>query len=355
MPQPVATLDAGLSKIGIDRRQLGFLLGAAGVVTALPAGASSQCERLVVSTWGGDFAKSLEEIFASRMTAEAAFVADVGNASTRKSRLLAERARPNGSADIVCLDSIDMHQMAEQGLLHPVAASDVPNIANVLPEFQRNHSVPQAYSAKVIVYNPEKMRAPGSFRDLWKGDYAGKIGLADLLALAVIESAALISGGSATNYEPGKAKLLELKAAGVKLYPSNESLAAALKSGEIWATIMWRARALQWQSAGLPVAYSVPEEGATPITFEIAMARNAPNKACAANFLNAALDPAAQVAFATRMGYCPTVVNAKLPAELAAKVEFTPEQRARFFKQDFAYIDKNQAQLIDWWTREFKG
>src|SRR5206468_1641470 len=100
------------------------------------------------------------------------------------------------------------------------------------PEFRRPYAVPQAYSAKVIVYNPEKMPAPRSYRDLWNGAYAGRIGLADLLAVAAIESAALIAGGNARNYETGKAKLLELKASGVKLYPSNEALAVALKSGD---------------------------------------------------------------------------------------------------------------------------
>jgi putative spermidine/putrescine transport system substrate-binding protein len=55
------------------------------------------------------------------------------------------------------------------------------------------------------------------------------------------------------------------------------------------------------------------------------------------------------------MGYCPTVTNANLPSELAKEIEFTAEERANFFKQDLAYIDKNQSQLIDWWTRIFKA
>ena len=248
-----------------------------------------------------------------------------------------------------------MHQMASQNLLHELNTSEIPNLANVLPNFSRSYAVPQAFSAKVIVYNPDKMPAPKSFRDLWSGSYAGKIGLADLLSLSVIESAALIAGGNARNYEPGKEKLLELKASGVKLYPSNEALAVAIASGDVWATIMWRARAHQWKKAGLPVASVVPEEGATPITFEAASPRNAPNKTCAMAFLNQALDPVAQAEFAARIGYSPTVENVKLPPELAKEIAFTAEERANFFQQDLSYLEMNQSQLLDWWTRIFKA
>ncbi len=343
----------------IDRRRLMYLTGSAVAVGALPSASNSTqpCGRIVVGTWGGDFAKAIEATVGASVknSLGAEFVADVGAAGARKSRLLAERARPAGSNDVVCLDSLDMHQMAAQGLLHDLDQTTVPNLTHVLPAFARPYAVPQAFSAKVIVYNPEKMPAPKSFRDLWSGAYAGKIGLADLLALSAIESAALVAGGNSRNYEPGKDKLLELKASGVKLYPSNEALAVALASGDVWATIMWRARAHQWKKSGLPVASAVPEEGATPITFEVASPRNAANRTCAMAFLNHTLDPASQTQFAERMGYSPTVENARLSPELAKEIAFTAEERANFFKQDFTYLDQNQPQLLDWWTRVFKA
>jgi putative spermidine/putrescine transport system substrate-binding protein len=343
----------------LDKRQLFFYGAAAVTAVALPSGGASglSCEKVVVGTWGGDFSKVIETTIGgpTKSATGAEFVADVGAAGARKARLLAERDRPAGSMDIACLDSFDMHQMATQNLLLPLDASAVPNLANVNPAFARPYAAPLAFSGKVIVYNPDKMPAPKSYRDLWLGAYAGKIGVADLLSVHVIEAAALIAGGSATNYEPGKAKLMELKASGVKLYPSNEALAAALSSGEVWATIMWRARAYQWKKAGLPIASVVPEEGATPITFELAAARNAPNKPCALSFLNQSLDPVTQVKFAEQMGYVPTVANASLAPELAGQLDFTAAERANFFKQDLTYLNENQPQLIDWWTRVFKA
>ncbi len=267
--------------LGHSRRAL-MLGGGAACVTGLlrinlPGRAqSAACGRVVVGTWGGDYANFLDTYLHHQLQSGAGLevATDLGPASPRKSKLLAERNRPQGSVDIVCLDQTDMYQMARQGVLQDLSSGDVPNAARVIEPLRKAYSVPHVYSARVIVYNPEKMPKPGSYRDLWHPDCAGKIGFADLLAVSVLESAALAWGGGPSDYEPGKAKLLELKKTGVRLYPSNEALAAALKFGEIWATVMWRARAYQWRRAGIAVESAVPEEGATPITFEAGLAKN---------------------------------------------------------------------------------
>jgi putative spermidine/putrescine transport system substrate-binding protein len=318
---------------------------------------SAGCERVVVGTWGGDYAKFLDSNIGEPLHASAGLEAvnDIGSASQRKTKLLAEKARPRGTFDVVCLDQSDMAQMARQGLLQHITANDVPNLERVLEPLRKPYSIPHLYSARVIVFNPDKVPAPRSYRDLWKAPFAGKIGFADLLAVPILESAALAWGGGPTDYEPGKPKLLELKARGVRIYPSNEALATALASGEIWATIMWRSRAHQWRRAGIPVASAVPEEGATPITFEAAVPRNAPSRACALRYLNRMLDADAQAKFAEAMGYLPTVRNAELPSDLRKELDFTPEERDRFFKPDLGYLDENNSAFKEWWDKEFKS
>jgi putative spermidine/putrescine transport system substrate-binding protein len=345
--------------LGMNRRDVCAFGASAIAISLLPGGVSQSiaCDRVVVGTWGGDFAKAIEATIgvAVKKANGAEYVADVGAAGARKARLMAEQTRPVGGTDIVCLDNVDMYLMSKLGLLAPLDTRAMPNAANVIAGFAHDYSVPLAFSGKVIVYNPDKMPAPKSYRDLWSGAYAGRIGLADLLAVHNIEAAALIAGGNARDYEPGKDKLLELKASGVRLYPSNEALAAALASGDIWATIMWRARAQQWKKSGLSIANVAPEEGATPITFEAAAPRNAPNMVCATAFLNQALAPEAQVQLAEKIGYVPTVVNAKLAPEVGRELDFSPAERANFFHQDLGYLEANQTQLLDWWTRVFKA
>ena len=91
-------------------------------------------------------------------------------------------------------------------------------------------------------------------------------------------AATLAAGGNLSDFEPGKKKLLELKKLGVRVLPTNEAMAQALQSGEVWITPMWRARAIQWQNAGIPVTNVAPAEGAIPIVFDFGVPKNAPNK-----------------------------------------------------------------------------
>jgi putative spermidine/putrescine transport system substrate-binding protein len=54
---------------------------------------------------------------------------------------------------------------------------------------------------------------------------------------------------------------------------------------------MWKARALQWQDAGLPLGSVVPKEGTVPVVFEGAVAKNSRNPKGAWQFMNALLEP----------------------------------------------------------------
>jgi putative spermidine/putrescine transport system substrate-binding protein len=81
--------------------------------------------------------------------------------------------------------------------------------------------------------------------------------------------------------------------------------------------------------------------------------KNAPNKDGAYAWLNASLEPQAQVAFAQKMGYAPTVSNAQLPPELAQKLTFSAEEQAKLKTPDYGYVAKENQNLVQWWDREF--
>ena len=115
----------------------------------------------------------------------------------------------------------------------------------------------------------------------------------------------------------------------------------------------WRARAYMWRKEGLPLLDAVPKEGAVPILYRGAMAKNAPNPECGYRYLNAMLERPAQIGFAANMGYLPTVVDAKLPDDLQKAIGFTDAERENFFKQDYAYIAKNFAPWGEWWQKNF--
>jgi putative spermidine/putrescine transport system substrate-binding protein len=351
---PVAPARADLRRPnGVTRR--GTL--AAALAAGLPGLALAQSGQVVVGTWGGDYGDLLAVNIDRPLLRPRGIevVQDVGPQDPRKTKLIAERQSRRGSMDICCLSDIDMYTMAQQQVFEEVTPEKVPNLGKAIASLRRPYSAPHIYSAKVILYNPAKVSAPPqAYADLWDPKYRGRVGLADLLHLQNMETAAIVGGGTQGDYEPGKRKLMELRSLDVKIYPSNEALAAALKSEEVWLTIMWLARGFMWKKAGIPVEHAVPAEGATSICFEMAVPRNARNRDGGLAYLNAALDPRAQTAFADRMGYAPTVTDAVLPPELARQISLTPEQQAKLRTPDYAYVAQNQVALIDFWNKEFK-
>lgn len=331
------------------------LLGTAAAAAIAPnARAAGQ---VVVGTWGGDYAALLaSNIDKPLMTPSGVeVIQDVGNQDTRRAKLTAERASRRGSMDVACLSDIDLYTMSQLNVWEPITEANVPNLKHVPPAFRTPYSVPHIISGKVMLYNPAKMAAPTSFRDMWDPKLKGKLGLIDIQYLYVIMAANLAHGGGMTDFSKGKAALMELKKLEPKVYPSNEAWAVAMKSEEVLFGPMWLARGVFWKKGGINMAWSVPKEGAIAYVSGAAVAKNGPNKANGLAYLNAMLDPNAQVGFAKSMSYMPTVDNAPVPADIMHDIAFTPEQQAALNYPNFEYLAKETAGLLDWWNKEFKA
>ncbi len=158
-------------------------------------------------------------------------------------------------------------------------------------------------------------------------------------------AAALASGGSMTNYEPGKERLLACRKAGARILPTNEAMAQALQNEEVGICIMWKARAVQWQKAGAKVETVAPKEGIPLYISGFVIPKNAPNKDGAHVWLNEMLQPSAQEAFAEDMGYNGTVTNAKIPPATEKRIGFSADERKRLIDLDYGYLAKNDAAL----------
>ena len=332
-----------------------LLLGAA---LAAPAVAAAQSAEIVVGTWGGDYAALLaSEIEQPLLRPRGITVQqDVGTPAARKTKLIAERASRRASMDVVCLGDADTHAMGQLGLLEELTPEKVPNLAKVIPALRMPFTLPHIYSVRTILTNPGRISpAPTRYADLFEERFRRQIGFSDLLFTHMTESAAIAAGGDERNHQPGYAKLLEWKRLGARVYPSNEALAAALKSEEVSATIMWLGRAYMWKQAGIPVVATIPAEGATPYISCACVPRNARNKDAAFAYLNAMLDPRAALGFAERMGFLPTTTEAVLPERLQREIGLTAAQQARLRTQDFDYLAQTNSQTLDFWNREFKG
>jgi putative spermidine/putrescine transport system substrate-binding protein len=333
-------------------------MAAAGAATLLPRPSEAAGGKVVVGTWGGDYQDLLQQHIAAPLLEPAKIdvVYDTGGDPARRTKLLAEKRLPRGTVDIVALSAANMFEMNKADALLPLDWSKIPNGAHILPNIKTTYSVPHIFSSRVILYNPSKIpEAPTSYNDLWNPKYTGHVGVIDIQYQTTLESAAMISGGTLSNFEPAKDKMLALKNQGVKIMPTNEAMAQALKTEEIWICIMWKARGVMWQNAGVPVKMAYPKEGAVLYVSELGIAKNAPDKDTAYAYLNAALDPRAQQGFIATMGYNPTVDNLTPDGEMAERIGFAPEEKAKMLLEDYDYLAKNDSQLKEWWDKVFKS
>ena len=326
----------------------------------LPANARAAEAALsgVVGTWGGDYLKLLQENVDGPILRPQGCTTNyaVADQFVRKTQMLAERARQRGSMDVSLMGDVDMYNVKTAGTLVDIDAKAVPNYANVIDALRHPYAVPHIFSAQVIIYNPALIKTrPDSYLAALDPRNKGLVGFSNILSPYALMAGAMAEGGKAHDLEAGKKFFKALKPLAPRVYPSNEAVAAALKSGEIGMTFMWKARALQWRNAGLPVAFAFPKEGAVPYISEAGQLKNARSPAFAAAYMNALLTPSAQLAFAQKMGYAPTVTNAGLPADLQQQVGFTDAETKQIVKLDYAALAQGQSAADAYWNQDFKS
>ena len=344
-----------------SRRQV--LKGAAALaatgLAGLPAEVAAQAKgRVVVGTWGGDYARLLHKNIEQPILIKQGWevIQDQAGDPERRSKMLAERRLPRGTTDVQGLSALNMFQMHDAGVIDAIDYGKLKNAPNLLASMKYPYGVGHIYSGKVGVYNPKLLAtAPKSYKDIFDPKHGNKLGIIDIQYQYTLVAAALAAGGKVDDLEPGKKLLLECKKAGVRIYPTNEAFAQGLKTEEFATGVMWKARVVQWQNAGISVEAVTPGEGALAYVSGFVIPRNAPSKDGAYAYLDAMLEQSAQEAFAIDMGYNPTVTNAVVAPDLNKRIGFTPEEVKALVDLDYGYMTKNDVALKEWWDKELKG
>ncbi len=336
-------------------------LAGAGALSAMTPAWAQANKKAVLGTWGGDYSQLLTKNISKPLLAPAGWeiVNDDLGSQQRRTKVMAEKRLPKGTSDIQALAATDIGEMIEGDLLDKLDLSRIPNSKNVLKTFSIADSPyfsPHIYSGKVVLYNPKLIKdVPKGIADLWDPKNQGKVGVVDIQFNYTTMAAALMAGGKTGDFEKAKKALLDLKKLKPVIYPTNEALAQGLKTEEVGLAIMWKARAVQWQNAGINVQTIAPKEGIITYVSGFTIPKNAPNKEGAYAFLNAALEPSAQEAFAVDMGYNPVVRNAKVPEDLRKRIGFTEDEAALLVNPDLDFLLKQGSELRDFWDRQFKA
>ncbi len=296
------------------------LLSASCVLFA--AGSGIAAEKLVVSTWGGDWRDMVAETTGKKFTevtgVEVEYITG-GTIDRLNKAKLAGDTTPE--SDITFTTAHVGWLYKTSGLYLPLDLSRIPNAAGIFPEGKISDSHLGVWSyVYPIVYRTDLLPEGTKFEtweDLWKPEYRGMIGLQDFDPSEIITVAAVLMGGSAANWEVAKDKLLALKP-NVKAYYSSDAVSDQLiATGETPIQVMLSMNAFRQLDLGVPVAITIPREGAVMGIDTVAIMKGTKNLDLAYQFINAALDPEVQAAVVRRKKGGPMVQNVSVDPELA--------------------------------------
>jgi len=297
-------------------------------------------------------------------------VYQTASALAQRTRIRAEVGARRPTLDLVVLRDRDLHAIQSEGGLAAIDAQAVPRTAQLSGPFKGLPAITHAWTGLVLVYDKNKFKtppdslaalvepapvaAPGteSGAKVPAADAKDHIGLLDGMAATLAVAGSLAAGKGAADLEAGRAWLTALHEQGARAYADDAALARAFRHGHVRAALVWRSTVLQWKKDGLDLPSLVPREGLIPALFQAAPVGAGPDRACAAAYLNALLDPSVQQAFAARLYLTPTIDDAALPPESQA-VAFAPEEVERIVKRDMDLLARSDADMNTFWSKTF--
>lgn len=265
----------------------------------------------------------------------------------------------NPTIDVVIMDTSVANTAIAEGLLAELDPAEVPNVENVV-EMGQN---PDGYGPAVtfdnltIIYNTESVtEPPTSFSDLWEvpDNSVALPAPPDIQGIALtVLTADEIGADYQQDIQPAIDRLAEL-APKVQTWDPQPDAYQLVTNDSAQYAIAWNARSQFFsdESGGTLGAVS-PEDGIAFQVNTINAIENSPNPEAATQFIDYALSPEAQEAFAAQMFYAPTISNVELPAEVAERVS-SPEDPS-IVEIDWAWMADERDGWTELWRRHVIG
>ena len=343
------------------RRRLLQTSLALGAMQLFPRLSFAQAQRLVFATFTGSWEEAHKAVLVP------AFRKANNNADITLDPMLSvdqiakvTAARNNPPIDVMLHDPGPALTAIGQDLVDPFPVAQSKNYKDLIPEAQEPMGPAIFFQVVGLTYNPEKIKnPPTSWRDLWKPEYKGRVGITTLnstLGTGWLVEVSKMYGGSEANVEPGFKAINELKPSLAAVAANPGSLAALFQQGQIDIS-PGNFNAVQILKArGVPVEFVSPKEGAIAFKTTIHVVKNSPNKVLAAALIESAMSPEVQ----TRLMQSPYLIvptntKVKMEGEIAKVLaKDHAEMKNRFVFQDWKKINEQRAQWIERFNRDIK-
>jgi putative spermidine/putrescine transport system substrate-binding protein len=273
--------------------------------------------------------------------------------------------RDNPKYSVMFMDDIGVELSKREGLIDPLPAAQVPNLAGVYKRFlfYDGYGAAFAISTGGLVYNPAVTPALASYENLWdpkfkQGFLMTTPKFTQSLYL-LIAAATLVTGKplKESQYEIDKAwdKMAALKPNVISTY-ENPAQVMMVAQGQVQlAGIEYSKNLFPYTIQGAAVDMCFPKEGTFAGVNCLTFVKNGPEPDLAAAFINRMLDPKVQQGLAAATLTAPSVAGATFAPDIAKYIAY-PEQKMDdmgLFTADWTYINPRRAGWLEKYNQVF--
>ncbi len=257
---------------------------------------------------------------------------------------------------VVQMDDPVMILAVKEGLLEPLTAARVPNLAALKPGTVHMDGMWANYLQPWlgIAYNTQAMKAPPtSWADPYDPAYKGRIvlpsiqnteGLANIFAAAAIATGLSLDAAQ-KDADAGFRKLATLKPNLLTVYTQQPQAYNLLEQGEAWMiSSAMSSYALERKAAGAPIALAAPKEGVFAMPSGIAVVKGAPQADLAFAYVDALLGADMQAKLVGPTFSLPTHTGVAAPAGMPAGMVV--------HQIDWANVARERGDWLKRWDRE---
>ena len=204
-----------------------------------------------------------------------------------------------------------------------------------------------------LTWNTEEANRPEGFKDLWKPEYRGRVGIPAYgwYGMPWLHAVNKLFGGDEDNIEPGMTAIAELVQDNDAIIVENADHGTKLmERGEVVIMPYWDGRTVRLQEAGVPAKFAFVD-GTIVLGNGFSIMKGTAHPEAAQHFINNTLDPELQVQFSTWSKYPPSNRKAQLPEELE-HIQIPEGAMERAAEIDWPKVNDYRAAYLAEWNKQ---
>jgi putative spermidine/putrescine transport system substrate-binding protein len=323
--------------------------------------ALAETRELVIASWGGNYEegwrKSLVPAFEKQFGVKVIWIPSVSTATIAK--LQAQKDRPE--IDLAMMDDGPHQQAVALGLVDQIDRSKLAHASELYDiAFQPdNYGIGFGLTASGLYYNTKVFAdnhwtPPTGLMDLFRPEFKGRETVHSIThssGMHILLAFNKLGGGTYANMDPGFAKMKELAPNVLTFDKFGDTPTLIQQEASVIGTYFINSVS-NLASAGVPVKFVYPSEGALGINEVITIIKGRPNQDLAYKFIDMMLSKEEQENTAKFIGLGPVNKEAKLDTDLAERVIYGQANVDHLFFPDWKVINANRAAWTERWNKE---